>query len=511
MRTIRQIRLFSLISILWTLWHVLYLEVKQQYSFVGKEGSAIVPPDFHRYMRGHKRSIEHHTQDSNIDIVEEEREDVNEQTTAGDEVQHYFTGVSPLKKKENDRDKLKSKARKRRRARERATRKESDFKSDVTRRIRELTTSRTPPSEPQQSSNGQSWMDNRSNALPEFKEGEPLATRKERIKGYMPMRRSIVFVHLGKAAGRTIQQTFKAGCYAFQGQRRRRPCLTRLRQLNETILSQSVKTRMHCDRIGPTKDIHTATTFLWSTRDPIDRIASWFDYTNPANCLEKEPMAVNCQVNRFYREGWVHDVFRLCFSSAESFIASLKDPTIGSEVATTTGVPCNKLAWMGILGLAPANESSHLYFNYEFYKNATISMYPEKEIMVVRTEFLWDDLTSVERRLGGNATFNSAIYGIDGTHGSRDYPYKTMLTAGSQQILCCAIKDEISVYVDLITSATNLNATTREESLNALAAKCNVPNLGLLSMACDATMGNAYDLLSTLGTAGSEKEQDSTR
>ena len=544
MGMMRAIRLLSMLSILLSLWQFLYLKMKHQNQRnlieKGSTGTVMTIPsalqDFQHYFRGRRGNKRNGVKHSHREMTpssandQPEAQKVNNKdddstalSSTGNGLQTTFANLPEGKRllegsqgnTDLHRDKLKLEVRKRRRVRERVEKKPNDaiIPTSIDRKTRimekqhlnEASNQRTRKFSPQQEGwNGKeqgrqrSWF---SNALPEFKDGESLMLQKEpRMKGITQSvglagvstnpqrrRRSIVFVHVGKASGRTIQQTFKAGCYAFRGQRRRRACLTRLTRINQssTMLSQSVKTRIHCDRIGPIKDLDSTTTFLWSTRDPVDRIVSWYDSTNPANCQKKEAIAQNCQIDRYYREGWVHDFFKICFATATSFIHSLRDPDWRSDVETTTGIRCNKLAWMGILGFAPPDQSTHLHYNYAFYKNSTYSNYPGKETMVVRTEYLWEDLTSVERYLGGSTVFDSKRYDIDVTHGSHAYKLKASLNRDSQQVLCCAIQDEISIYVDLIKRAVNLNASAQETSLKSLAARCNVTHLRMLKKTCN--------------------------
>jgi hypothetical protein len=244
--------------------------------------------------------------------------------------------------------------------------------------------------------------------------------------------------------------------------------------------------------MAPNSKLGPVTTFLWSVRDPIDRILSWFDYMNPDNCLyPKVGVTPACQVQRHFRNGWVDDFYQRCFASAESFVQSLRlGGGISSDVETTTGMSCSEIAWMGIRGEAPATESSHLHYNYHYYANRTIQQFPDNEVMVVRTEHLWDDMNRIERKLGGKNILRKEDYGGDGTHQSFRFKNKThLLSLENQHILCCAIQGEISIYADLIARATNLDKGSRHDTLTTLWNKCGaVTSLEQLAAVCSMTM-----------------------
>jgi hypothetical protein len=143
---------------------------------------------------------------------------------------------------------------------------------------------------------------------------------------------------------------------------------------------------------------------------------------------------------------------------------------------------------MVIRGEAPPVESRDLFYNYQHYANRTINAHPGKEIMVVRTGHMWEDLSIIERRLGGDTIME--FYDGDEAHENFTFPNITSISTESQHILCCAIQEEVGIYVDLITRATNLDASSRQETFESLWKKCGANSMTKLASACTLTMTN---------------------
>ena len=93
--------------------------------------------------------------------------------------------------------------------------------------------------------------------------------------------------------------------------------------------------------------------------------------------------------------------------------------------------------------------------------------------MVVRTEHLWEDLSGIEHLLGGNASVRPHIYPAV-THGSEKFQLKANLSSSAAQDLCCAVEEEVKIYVDLLNQAVNLNNAQRKESILHLKRYCNI-------------------------------------
>jgi hypothetical protein len=293
-----------------------------------------------------------------------------------------------------------------------------------------------------------------------------------------PPSKQILMVHVGKTAGDVIRRTTRIGCQTFANPRTRQSCFQQLGQRPESRLSQSLYTSMHQDRIYPSRRIAQATTFLWSIQDPLDRLLAWYDSKYPKKKLDQTG-------------SWTKDFYHNCFPTAESWIQGLL-PLEEMRASTTTNnnTFCSDLAWKAIQGLGEQQRKSPMYYNYQYYAQRTTQKFPgeNREILVARSgsEHLWKDLSAIERFLGGRATLRPQDYSIStSTATSKKLP---LLSRHSHEILCCVIREEVAIYVDLVQRALNLEERSRTDTLESLWNNCGVHSLEELESSCSATM-----------------------
>lgn len=63
--------------------------------------------------------------------------------------------------------------------------------------------------------------------------------------------------------------------------------------------------------------------------------------------------------------------------------------------------------------------------------------------------YLWKDLSAIERFLGGRATLRPQDYSLfTSTATTKKLP---LLSRRSHEILCCVIREEVAVYVNLVS------------------------------------------------------------
>jgi hypothetical protein len=295
-------------------------------------------------------------------------------------------------------------------------------------------------------------------------------------------KRRIFFVHLGKAGGSTVRQALKSACIYKPIGGGRNKCFEDFREnKNETRLSMQTFGFTHCEYVtpwNPWKGQKNVTTFLWNVRNPIDRTASWFDHAIPGNAPPKKGVHAKRS-----KGGWAHDFFRLCHKDVDAFARSLaKQKTLDQvPVSSTTGESCSQLSWRGVNGKA-YSEGSHLHYNYRFYANRTTARFPGKEVMVVRTEHMWDDLQNIEHMVGGGVLNKEEYLTVD--HGSSSFRTRSKLSPEGAKTLCCALQNEIAIYVDLLMKASNLNGKSRNESLSDLWNKCDMKSFEEMETTC---------------------------
>ncbi|KAG7372210.1 sulfotransferase family protein [Nitzschia inconspicua] len=303
--------------------------------------------------------------------------------------------------------------------------------------------------------------------------------------------RTLVFVHVGKTGGETIKWRLRVICDHRASKRKKARCLRMFHGI-ESALSRSTIGYVHCDKIRPKKSIQLATTFLFSIRDPLDRVFSWYQYMHPRNCLLNQPSAA-CNLKKDSNP-WGLQFYRDCFPTVNDLVNSISHGShprkrrLDLTSKNDTTEKCTQLAIETLQGRGPKGPTNHLHFNYLHLANQTISQFPNKEIMVVRKEFLWDDLKSVEGFLGGNTLYDFEREGPVVTHGSEKFPYQAVLNQSLVHIgapsLCCVLYEEIQSYSQILTRAVNLDDDQKQQSLRHIFSRCGASSLADLIENC---------------------------
>lgn len=337
----------------------------------------------------------------------------------------------------------------------------------------------------------------------------PLPVLQEQQQGeeQRPPGKSIVLIHVGKTGGETVRHTLRITCEMRKNPVQRKICEDSfLVAKKESALSRSTIGTLHCDLLVPSDSLERATMLLWTLRNPLDRVVSWFHYVNPANCrplVDYDSTA--CNTNRSIaaktsaavaskkKKGsqWAVKFFG-CFSTINHFADALlegndKDALSSGPVAHSPKQDCSAIAWRTILGKASAS-SGHVYFNYQHYWKATMMAEDQhsnhtnttNEIWVLRTEYLWDDMLHVEQLLSNSSNSSSTttddVHHLSErrnvTHGSEGHIQRDELSSRGRERLCCALRDEIAIYIDLLRRASNLKEDERDRSLDYLAQQC---------------------------------------
>jgi len=297
--------------------------------------------------------------------------------------------------------------------------------------------------------------------------------------------RSIVLIHVGKTGGETVRHTLKITCDMRKNPVQQKLCKDSFaNNKTESALSRHTIGTLHCDLLLPIDSLERATTLLWTLRNPLDRVVSWFHYMNPANCRPHvDYHSTACNTNRSIvaslqkknKKGskWPVKFFG-CFPTMNHFGDALVVPGSDGSTSTNNNNNCSQIAWRTIAGEASAS-SGHVYFNYKHYWRETMEKYKNKEVWVLRTEHLWEDMIHVERLLLSNSNRTvshqlSQKHNV--THGSEGHVQRDQLSTGGLRRLCCALRDEIAIYGDLLRMSTNLDSQERNRSLDYLTEQC---------------------------------------
>ena len=215
--------------------------------------------------------------------------------------------------------------------------------------------------------------------------------------------------------------------------------------------------------------LNNTNVFLYTIRDPIDRIVSAFYYH------KNEFATLSKKIDGFTKGKEFHIN---CFpGDIGDMINALRYS--GNETSITK---CKRLAEQVMKGQNSAGVS-HFKYNYQYYQNYTLGKQPNHSIAVIRMENMWDDVIKLDRMLGGAGNDVKGI-GTQHTHGSERYSSSSnkTLSFANTLYLCCLMYKEIDVYQTLVLRASNLNATQKEETLSKLLDHCHVREMGSISI-----------------------------
>jgi hypothetical protein len=321
------------------------------------------------------------------------------------------------------------------------------------------------------------------------------------------MSRNILFVHVGKAGGETIKSILSAGCHSRKNKRRKAKCL---QQLPNSTISDTIQSYFHCLSMPPGA-ANYSTSYLYNLRHPVDRTISWYRYIAPQNCHKDDPKSPSCStawaMSQNPHNGWESDFFGRCFPTVEDWAQALAlglaMPTTPKTTTASNSFPmmmatsnssssnhtdCSELAWSSLAGNIDINKhgvAAHMVFNFRYYTKKTIGKFPSKEVLVVRTENLWQDLGDLDRLLGGDGAFGH-LHGSSVTHGSENYKNRRSISESGAKLLCCALQDEMNIFRDLMNRATNLDDATKLESSLKTVTRCGAASWEDLEKQCES-------------------------
>ena len=196
--------------------------------------------------------------------------------------------------------------------------------------------------------------------------------------------------------------------------------------------------------------------FLYTVRDPIDRLISAYNFHKQ---LYHEGDAANLYP-RFYEH---------CFPNV-----SFNDAIYAIRYGHLS-VECKRLGVEVLMGRLFHGGGRHFRFNYEYYARKTIDVSPRHALAVIRTSELWDDASNLDRMLGGTGNFGDR-HGTRHRHGSDAYamPYDAHIDDENAIYLCCLVYAEMDAYQRLILGAANLDDTQKRETLDRSLHRCRI-------------------------------------
>lgn len=281
--------------------------------------------------------------------------------------------------------------------------------------------------------------DNRRSVTPYEKRTRQLLPEWGRKPFFMPTEASpqVCFVHVGKTAGSTL-----ACLLGFEYS-----CGT------QTILNGELPqktTHLNHNNINDCPD--TTEYYLVATRDPLERIKSWFAYERPTsqedmNWPLKKPLFLDCPF------GTLNEL-------AENGL---------SPHSKNVSQECKYRAWEAIRGTKAY--CRHNYYNYQYYMKTVPE---EAKILAIRSEFIAKDWNAAEA-IVSNATVPvqiSAEAFKPRNRTRRKAKEDTELSAEARKLVCRALCKEIRQYKEILSRAENLDSTEFEKSMKLLDESC---------------------------------------
>lgn len=291
-----------------------------------------------------------------------------------------------------------------------------------------------------------------------------------------PRNHSMIYVHVGKTGGITLDKVLRSNCMWYSGAARRKKCLKALDDDHDggssnTMVSELSKATLH---LGPRRDynewILNATIFLVTVRNPIARAVSASNFDHPSNNDPRRyAQGMPDSVKLFYIE---------CFPTVQDLANLLQVADQAKQRLTKKQLTCYNSARRTLAGDGSRNGASHLRMNYAFYNELSMALFPDRPLLVLRTEYLWEDLARIDRMLGGNGYFPHV--GKAYTHGSQSHAVQQGLSVQGKQTVCCYLASEMQIYEDLLRKAINLLPMEIRETLSEAYCDCGLNGPGLV-------------------------------
>jgi len=334
--------------------------------------------------------------------------------------------------------------------------------------------------------------------------------------------RKILYVHVGKAGGSTVRMAFpRLRCKRLRGTEEQEECFQKQSQ-NKTDLALAFDAEMHMT-VGP-RDTELAeyTTFMFSIRNPLTRAISAYHYLHHDNKVSAYARSQHPLKEEFYKN---------CFPTLPGLLRAVdkvqamallhsnnnnnnnnntnhtrttdkkkrkwnnnrkrKNRPTNNNNKSTLIVPgreqrltkCQHMAITVLEGRDPRvkHMNVHLRDNYQFYHERTLGLYANKEVLVVRTEHLWEDMIHLDVSMGGSGQFakqgNVANQYRKGSAGKKQRGSQQQDAAPTTQQyrnLCCILYKDIQVYQDVLNLAVNLKEHDKLESMQDVWGTCNI-------------------------------------
>ena len=260
-------------------------------------------------------------------------------------------------------------------------------------------------------------------------------------------------MHVGKSGGESVSTSLSAHCEWYMRPQRKRQCYEALGD-EDTAFNRHVKCVQHGFVRNQTW-LEKSSSVLFYLRNPVSRFISAYNFAMN-----------NGKLNDSYV---LRHLYQECFPSLHNLtsIMNATDHVSHHRKCHHRG----KFLFEGRI-----QSVAHTHYNLKHYYKSMLHSQISKEILVIRTEHLWDDIVSLDVLLGGDGLFEH--YGTHETHVANEKKImKESLddfTKSEKVTFCCWLHSEYEVYLDIMSLAVNLDDQQKYEALkDSFYDQCN--------------------------------------
>jgi hypothetical protein len=311
---------------------------------------------------------------------------------------------------------------------------------------------------------------------------------------------NIALIHVGKTGGTTLLNNLLAiGCKAKATTIGVQQCQQKLQKQqqnidddNESQISFRTKYIVHYEKvfpIGNIKDVSSirqillsvSDAFIYTVREPISRFESAYYANSPLHCnsgespTKKERTDDQKQCYQFQQKYSNTNKYQKYTSFYNNYpsLYNLSQSLLGKDWILRNNGTLMKTEDLlkQVFHHVGQSEFGHMTAGYQYYSQLTglstesnqqgLRRSPKRlpPIFAIRTEHLWKDVEYIDQKLGGVGNFTH-LYDQKEVHiADENRINRLKLQDGSIEILsiCCALRDEIRAYMNILRRAVNLN------------------------------------------------------
>ena len=313
--------------------------------------------------------------------------------------------------------------------------------------------------------------------------------------------RTVTLVHVGHTGGQLLIQkspSLKCRQEHAKDASQIQSCIEEQQKLQDMVttvaklpLAREAKYYFHLGSIQHA-ELQQSTSFLFTLRNPVDRILAIFHDAHPLSCTAAAATDSHrphgCETTNYWNMPGTqqHSFYTKCFPQVdppEAFCQAVTSPwpdISGEErLVKTVAQQQHDCRWMAREVVAGTNVdlaalAPHMHFNYEYYVEQSLWKYPSQEILVVRAEHEQKDLNKLNSLLLADSTSE----GMDTLQQPFPAPSAPLLTPTvtpeAYAKVCCVLEKEIEIYESILNQAINLPVYVKEDTMDDLRRKCGL-------------------------------------